>query len=560
MELDSVHKGPDARAIENLVHEKALEPLHPEDREIVAAVCDEFGVISTRCLTETETQTVRRYKCSAASVRKALTQSMPAPAPPRSIHTAAPAHAQLDELTNEYQCALAACVRAHPDQFDLSLLSGGSVNGLGLCIIMQELLQFLRVYGEAPTWIGLEQIVMDKVGLRHNERVDEIQEVLAAVRATDVEKEMPFLLPRYVQWVKSQQLKRALQSFAEALTGNGEDKTESWENLQKAWSHGKPFLIEDGSSLIASPLEMPREIVKGVLYQGHKLMLGGGSKSYKTFALLDLAVSVATGEEWWGQETSLGRVLYVNYEIDRPFFKDRLKAIVDAKRVSLQPGQIDHVYLRGETRPPEEVLAQLKLRIRGQGYVLAIFDPVYKMLHNRNENAANDIAGLLNQFAAFAEQTGVAVAYANHFSKGNQAGKESMDRVSGSGVFARDPDCIVTLTKHELNDTFVAELTLRNSAPVRPFCVRWNHPLMVIDEDADPSMLKKAGGRPTKHSTQELLKLLKAKPLSTGDWRAQADKELGICRSIFYTMKKSVENSGKVIQMKGEWQLDEEHK
>jgi len=36
-------------------------------------------------------------------------------------------------------------------------------------------------------------------------------------------------------------------------------------------------------------------------------------------------------------------------------------------------------------------------------------------------------------------KTGAAVGFGAHYSKGNQAGKEAIDRVSGSGVFARDP-------------------------------------------------------------------------------------------------------------------------
>lgn len=34
-------------------------------------------------------------------------------------------------------------------------------------------------------------------------------------------------------------------------------------------------------------------------------------------------------------------------------------------------------------------------------------------------------------------ETGAGVAFGSHFSKGNQIQKESIDRISGSGVFAR---------------------------------------------------------------------------------------------------------------------------
>ena len=51
----------------------------------------------------------------------------------------------------------------------------------------------------------------------------------------------------------------------------------------------------------ASPPEVPPEIIGGILHQGCKMVLGGTSKSNKSWCLLDLAISVASGQEWWGR-------------------------------------------------------------------------------------------------------------------------------------------------------------------------------------------------------------------------------------------------------------------
>jgi hypothetical protein len=77
-----------------------------------------------------------------------------------------------------------------------------------------------------------------------------------------------------------------------------------------------------------------------------------------------------------------------------------------------------------------------------------------------------------------------------HFSKGNQAGKESIDRIGGSGVFARDPDVILTMTPHEEDDAHVIDLTLRALPPVKPFVVRWCESIFITDRNADPAALK----------------------------------------------------------------------
>ena len=55
----------------------------------------------------------------------------------------------------------------------------------------------------------------------------------------------------------------------------------------------------------------------------------------------------------------------------------------------------------------------------------------------------------------------------------NQAGKEAIDRIGGSGVFARDPD-VITMTPHEEKDAYIIDLTLRALPQIQPFVVRWN--------------------------------------------------------------------------------------
>jgi regulatory protein RepA len=60
------------------------------------------------------------------------------------------------------------------------------------------------------------------------------------------------------------------------------------------------------------------------------------------------------------------------------------------------------------------------------------------------QNKAGDIGFLVNEFEKLA-----AVISCAHYSEGNQAGKESIDRISGSGIFAWDPDTIMKLTAHK---------------------------------------------------------------------------------------------------------------
>ena len=71
------------------------------------------------------------------------------------------------------------------------------------------------------------------------------------------------------------------------------------------------------------------------------------------------------------------------------------------------------------------------------------------------------MANFCNQFDKIAEATGASVIYAHHHSKGAQGSKKSMDRASGSGVFARDPDALLDMIEldipKEVKDKFRKE-------------------------------------------------------------------------------------------------------
>ena len=62
------------------------------------------------------------------------------------------------------------------------------------------------------------------------------------------------------------------------------------------------------------------------------------------------------------------------------------------------------------------------------------------------------MAHFCNQFDKVCTELGTAVIYCHHHSKGAQGGKRSMDRASGSGVFARDPDALLDLIELEVSD------------------------------------------------------------------------------------------------------------
>ena len=88
--------------------------------------------------------------------------------------------------------------------------------------------------------------------------------------------------------------------------------------------------------------------------------------------------------------------------------------------------------------------------------IAVVIDPIYKVITG-DENSADQMAHFCNQFDKVCTQLGCAVIYCHHHSKGAQGGKRSMDRASGSGVFARDPDALLDMTELDLTEDIVKQ-------------------------------------------------------------------------------------------------------
>ena len=62
------------------------------------------------------------------------------------------------------------------------------------------------------------------------------------------------------------------------------------------------------------------------------------------------------------------------------------------------------------------------------------------------------MAKFFNKIDYIGKQLGVSIACCHHHSKGSQGGKFSIDRASGSGVFARDPDALLDMIQIDPRD------------------------------------------------------------------------------------------------------------
>ena len=233
----------------------------------------------------------------------------------------------------------------------------------------------------------------------------------------------------------------------------------SWEEWHE-WIEGINDDLPDPESMADTWDNLPElaePLIEGILRKGHKMLIAGPSKAGKSFALIELSIAIAEGRKWLGWQCTKGRVLYVNLELDRASCLHRFKDVYTSLR--WQPESLENIdiwNLRGKSVPMDKLAPKLIRRASKKDYIAVIIDPIYKVITG-DENSADQMANFCNQFDLVCTELGCAVIYCHHHSKGSQGGKKSMDRASGSGVFARDPDALLDLIELELPEAVLKQ-------------------------------------------------------------------------------------------------------
>lgn len=242
-----------------------------------------------------------------------------------------------------------------------------------------------------------------------------------------------------------------------------------------------------------NPPALPEELISGILRRGHKMLISGSSKAGKSFLLMELCVSIAEGRPWLGFLCKKGRVLYVNLEIDPASAVNRFLKIYEA--LGIPAANMDSIVLwnlRGHAVPLDQLVPKLIRRVRDQKFDAIIIDPIYKVITG-DENNASEMGAFCNQFDKICTETGCSTIYCHHHSKGAQGMKKAMDRASGSGVFARDPDAQLDMIQLELSEdiennvrdggatAWRLESSLREFPNITPVNFWFEYPLHRID-------------------------------------------------------------------------------
>lgn len=295
------------------------------------------------------------------------------------------------------------------------------------------------------------------------------------------------------------------------------------------------MLVEDICDTMTEVIPDPTEIVAGLAAEGSKVVVGGGSKTYKTWWMIDMALSVAAGGKFLGRQCLRRRVLYVNFELRQTGFKRRLQTVCHAKGIHPDYKQFHHISLRGLIArvPPNVIVDKIVAITKRLQCELVVVDPLYKLnTQGKDENSSGDMGVLLNELDRVTTEANVTLFFADHFGKGNQSEKDPLDTIRGSSTKGGDVDAAIILRPHKEKGSYSVDVVHRELAPIEPFVVTWQYPLFHSDDQLDAADMKKPrGGRPKLVEPVTVLYAFEGTSPDAGTSISEVSRKIGMARS-----------------------------
>ncbi len=182
----------------------------------------------------------------------------------------------------------------------------------------------------------------------------------------------------------------------------------------------KEHWLIDAADLLAEPDPGPTPwLVQDLIVDQSIIAAVGRWKTTKSYGLLDLCISIATGEPAFGKYEipQPGTVIFVNEESGRAALRRRLDSLCRGR--AIDPERLRGTLLLGantqiklDSQRWQDELIQL-----GQVYQprLFVFDPLARMKASaREENAQTDMAPLIEFLRLLRHETGSAVSFVHH--------------------------------------------------------------------------------------------------------------------------------------------------
>ncbi len=214
---------------------------------------------------------------------------------------------------------------------------------------------------------------------------------------------------------------------------------EKVQPLKPRLSKGAQLLLDRASpgTDLRAQLDRPY-VVKNWLDMGAVSVVYGEANVGKTFWAIDLAHHVFEGIAWAGHRVNQGGVLYVAAE-GGAMFQNRM--VARKGRFWVLPGQVTLAGRRPDTPELAEMVMHLAT-VQGP-YRLIIFDTLARVMGGADENAAPDIAKLMQSIDYVRAATGAHCMLIHH------SGKDAARGARGHSSLRAAVDTEIVLTRDD---------------------------------------------------------------------------------------------------------------
>ena len=311
--------------------------------------------------------------------------------------------------------------------------------------------------------------------------------------------------------------------------------------------HPGRFKVEDAGAWLQVEPTPPNQVVENVFDCGDKVAVIGGSKMRKSFFFLQMLLSICTGRDFLGRRTPKPRrVLLVQLEIQPDHYLRRLHTMTALMGLESNDlaGKLFVINGRGLDVNTVDLRGEICRLAKWFHVEIVAFDPFYKLLPE-GENGPGDLKPLLSCFDYLARQTGAAVLYVHHDSKGEAGDRNLTDRGAGSGVLGRDYDACFALTAHSSGEdgACVVDVAVRNYPPIPGCTIFFQEGFFELRSDLAPTKRDSRNRRrsqqlPLESYREPALTLIREKPMSAAVFKDQVKRKCALTDERYWALVK----------------------
>ena len=322
-------------------------------------------------------------------------------------------------------------------------------------------------------------------------------EIFAALRQINTDRCQPPLSIPEVERIATSIARYAPDAVSVALIENhwAQDHTQSDQIA--------PLTVRD---LMATHRMLRPPVIYGLLRRGETMNVIAPPKTGKSWLVLALAMTIATGRKWLDTfDTIQGNVLIIDNELHPETLAHRIPQVAECLHIGMHEiAETMYIQsLRGRLRDIFSMRQYFETLAPGQ-FSLIVLDAFYRFMpRGMDENDNGTMANVYNQVDALADRLGCAFVLIHHATKGNQSAKSVTDVGAGAGSQSRAADTHLVLRPHEEPGAVVLEAAVRSWPPVEPMALRWLFPLWKPAPELNPAALRSEKPRRKPRSPDE---------------------------------------------------------